>query len=192
MENINEEWKPVKGYEGYYEISNYGNVKSVDRIKKEICRHGGYRTTFHKGKYIKQFENNKGYYFVRLSKSNAIEKKYLHRLVAEAFIPNPENKPEVDHIDGKPQNNNIKNLQWATHKENLNNPIAKQRWSKTKKGKANIELAIPVYQYTIDGKFVKKWYSAVEAGENGFSKMSVWKCCNNKQKNHKGFIWKYL
>ena len=186
-----EKWIPVKGYEGYYEISNKRNIKSVDRINKEICHHGGYRMVMHKGKEIKQRENNKGYYYVILSKDGVVSRKYVHRLIAENFIPNPENKPEVDHIDGNTKNNEISNLRWATHKENLNNPVAKKRCSDKLKGKPKFKLAKTVYQYTIDGNFVKEWVSIAECERNGYSRTSVWKCCNNKQSTYKGYIFRY-
>lgn len=116
-----EEWKDIKGYEGLYQVSNYGNVRSLDRTIYTIL---GYKQ-FYKGKALKKTEDKNGYLFVALG-SKAPNKK-VHRLVAETFIPNPENKPEVDHIDGNPQNNNLKNLQWANHKENINNSITKTR-----------------------------------------------------------------
>lgn len=101
MEEI---WKPIKGYEGIYEISNYGNVKSL--LRKNRLR------TLHK--------NKDGYVEILLSKNGAISSVRVHRLVAEAFVPNNEGKPEVNHKDYDKTNNYSGNLEWVTRKENVN------------------------------------------------------------------------
>ena len=116
-----EEWKDIKDYEGLYQVSSEGNVRSLDRTIDTVL---GYKQ-FYKGKMLKKTADKNGYLFVALG-ANSKNKK-VHRLVAQAFIPNPENKPEIDHIDGNPKNNNFKNLQWANRKENINNPITKER-----------------------------------------------------------------
>ena len=99
---MKEIWKDIKGYEGLYQVSSLGRVKRVDtdRILKTYA--------------------NKGYHQVQLSKNNIKSNKTIHRLVAQAFIPNPENKPEVNHIDEDKSNNSISNLNWMTSKENSN------------------------------------------------------------------------
>ena len=103
----NEKWLPVVGYEGLYEISNYGRIYSVPNNNKV-------------GGILKDHIDKKtGYHFIILSKNNKTFNTGIHRLVAQAFIPNPENKPTVNHIDGNKSNNNINNLEWATHKEQL-------------------------------------------------------------------------
>lgn len=100
---MNEIWKDVKGYEGLYQVSNTGQVFSI-RSKKFLKQgHTGW---------------GEGYAFVALCKNGMRKNKNVHRLVAEAFIPNPENKPEVNHIDHNPHNNNANNLEWVTHQEN--------------------------------------------------------------------------
>lgn len=123
MENLfNEVWKPVKGFEGLYEISNKGNVRSVDRhvmLGNQYC--------LLKGKPIKPFPNSTGYLRVGLSK-NSKDKKYLvHRLVAEAFIPNPNNLPCIDHINTIRDDNKVENLRWCDTAGNLANPISRER-----------------------------------------------------------------
>lgn len=106
----NEEWRQIKGFENYY-VSDYGRVANFN-----------YRNT---GKRIlmKPFNTKVGYEQIALVDKNGKRvKKYIHRLIAEAFIPNPQNKPEIDHIDTNRKNNSINNLRWATKIENLNNP----------------------------------------------------------------------
>lgn len=103
-------WKDVEGYEGLYQVNQFGEVKS---LPKQIGL--GYMT---KEKILKQRLQNSGYLTVNLSKDGKGLNKTVHRLVAEAFIPNPEGLPEIDHIDGDKTNNAVENLQWISHVEN--------------------------------------------------------------------------
>ncbi|AGY48385.1 HNH endonuclease [Bacillus phage Slash] len=105
-----EKWKDIKGYEGYYQVSDLGNVRSLDRKDTR-----GYEW---KGKILRLKINKNGYCFVALSKGSKVSYPRVHRLVAEAFIPNPENKRCVNHDDGNKSNNKIDNLFWATSSEN--------------------------------------------------------------------------
>ena len=119
MEEI---WKPIKGYEKYYEVSTFGNVRSLDRFIKCETIFGNNKNFIKKGRLLKPRTSKSrgletGYYRVMLNGKN----KCVHKLVAEAFIPNPENKPQVDHIDGDVCNNKVFNLRWVTQKENANN-----------------------------------------------------------------------
>lgn len=110
------DWRPVVGWEGRYEVSCDGEVRSLDR---EVIRRDGTRQNF-KGRVLGHYANSAGYKLVRLSdQSNGLrECARVHRLVAEAFIPNPESKPEVNHIDGNKYNSSLNNLEWVTSKEN--------------------------------------------------------------------------
>lgn len=118
-----EEWRDIAGYEGLYQVSNLGRVKSLDKIRRD-----GH---FVKGRILSLLTDSRGYLFVHLYKNGKESHvaKRVHRLVAEAFLSNSEDKPEIDHIDADPKNNRVDNLRWATRKENMNNPIciAKQR-----------------------------------------------------------------
>lgn len=116
-------WKDIPGYEGYYEVSTEGNVRSVDRIIN--CPWGNVYKA--KGKPKAICKDKYGYLHVCLSKEGKKSYPPLHRLVALAFIPNPYGKPCVDHIDGEKTNNKVGNLQWCTIKENNRNPITRKR-----------------------------------------------------------------
>lgn len=122
-----EEWKDIEGYEGFYQISNLGRVKSLERIN---IHSNGHRHIV-KEKILKQSKNNKGYYMVNLKKCGENKFSTIHRLVANAFVPNPDNKPEVDHIIpiSEGGTNNASNLRWCTHKENMNNPLAIKKFT---------------------------------------------------------------
>lgn len=114
---MKEQWKDITGYEGEYLVSNLGNIKSIKRY------HRGYDVVLKPLKTGPDWKNENCYLQVTLSKKNKTEKKLIHRLVAEAFIPNPDNKPQVNHIDGNKANNHIDNLEWSTESENSNHAI---------------------------------------------------------------------
>ena len=126
-----EEWKDVAGYEGFYEVSSFGRVKSKERT--EMCM-GGIR---HRSERIlKQNSTRKDnkHCLVVLCRDGTTKPFLVHRLVAAAFIPNPENKPYIDHIDTDPTNNHVWNLRWVTQKENALNPLTREHISKSKMG----------------------------------------------------------
>lgn len=115
---LNETWKPVKGFEGLYEVSNLGNVRSLDRYV--MC---GNKYCLVKGKPRKPYLTPKGYLITNLSKNGQVKTYFVHRLVAEAFIPNPNVLPFIDHINTVKDDNKVENLRWCTQKENSNNPL---------------------------------------------------------------------
>ena len=166
---MKEIWNDKKDYEGHYQVSNCGRVKSI-KFGKEII--------------MKQQQCMDGYYYVNLSK-NGIAKRYsVHRLVAEAFLDNPHNYKEVNHKDENKLNNNVNNLEWCDAKYNINFGTCIERRSK-KKSK-------PVLQYTLDGEFVREWESATQAErEGGYQHGHIISVCKGKRPHHKGYIWKY-
>lgn len=182
MEEI---WRDIPEYDGLYQVSNLGRVKSVARLVKR--RH----VSWVKEKILKQAKNQLEYHFVALTKSKKNPKRILvHRIVAKAF---PEicgeyfEGAEVDHIDGDRENNAVTNLRWVTHRENTNNPITKER----KKNKCG-RKGRPVIQYDLDGNFIKEWESINDCRKAGFThvdyylyKKSIRKC------SYKGYRWAF-
>jgi hypothetical protein len=122
-------WKDIEGFEGRYQVSNFGEVKTLERL--EECN-GGIRRR-HERLLKQNFSNNK-HCMVVLCKDGKTYPKLVHRLVALTFIPNPENKPVVDHIDTNPHNNRVDNLRWVTTQENCMNPLTRKNNSESKKG----------------------------------------------------------
>lgn len=108
---MEEKWKDIRGYEGIYQVSNLGNVKKIRFINN--------RCNFKK-ESIRKLNIRNGYYIIQLSKNGSRKSYQVHRLVAQAFISNPENKPFINHKDYNPLNNNVNNLEWCTQKENVN------------------------------------------------------------------------
>lgn len=149
-----EEWRPVVGYEGLYEVSNLGRVKALERSVKshnQVCEF--YRT--YPERLISMHRLDRNYYQVFICKDGVSKGYLIHRLVAEAFIPNPENKPEVNHKDRNPANNCVSNLEWVTKLENIRDAINKG-WDPTlsRKGKKNSEYHNRRISETHKGKIV--------------------------------------
>ena len=162
---MTEIWKDIKGYEGLYKISNYGEVWSV---RKRIL--------------LKKCETL-GYHCVGLTKNKKRKHFKVHRLVANNFVDNPFNKPCVNHIDENKKNNHYSNLEWVTHKENSNWGTAIER-RKTKRSKQIVGI-------NIDNGQIIEFPSINEAGRNGYHISSICLCANGKRSKHKGYKWFY-
>lgn len=119
-----EEWRPVVGYEGLYEASSFGRVKSLDRYNSKNC--------FIKGRILKQSNDGRGYMSIQLCLNGKIERYLVHRLIAQTFIPNPDNLPQVNHKDENKSNNRVDNLEWCDCSYNINYGTAKERAKKTR------------------------------------------------------------
>lgn len=146
-------WKPVKGYEELYEVSNIGRVRSKDRYVDLGAHHKGY-LALKKGKILNEKDNGNGYKSVHFTINRVTEDKYVHRLVADAFIPNPYGLPQVNHKDENKWNNNIENLEWCTPKYNSNyGQNRKKKW-------------VPVLQCSIDGEFIRKFENLTYASRH--------------------------
>jgi len=183
---MNEIWKPIKDYEQYYEVSNLGNVRTISRII--YYPNGKHRTI--KQKQLSKQIYGAGYYKVDLM--NKIN--YVHRLVALTFIPNPENKPTVNHIDGDKLNNNILNLEWATYSENnkhaTDNNLRQSPWT-GKFGNDNPNSK-PIIQLDKHDNYVNEFSNAREAERlTGISYKHISCCCLGKRKTTGGYCWKF-
>jgi hypothetical protein len=191
-----ENWKQIEGWINY-QVSDRGGVRSLTRTAR-WAHHGIEGFSVKKGKELKGIprvmSKNLTYVQYGLSQLNKIKAFHAHRLVAQAFIPNPENKPQVNHIDGNGQNNTIENLEWVTRSENCihaRKVLGRKAWHKGNKGK-NTPTAKAVNQYTLQNKLVKKWDCASDAVRAfGFDSGSITKCCQHKQKTHHNYIWEY-
>ena len=182
MEEI---WKDIKGYEGLYQVSNLGNVRSLDHIRKNG------KTDNHKcltkGRLLKlAVQKESGYLFCVLSKNGNTKGYRVHRLVAETFIPNPNNYKCVNHKDENKSNNKLENLEWCTHKYNNNYGTKPIRIAKGNSKKVN--------QYDLKGNFIKQWESLIEAERYLKIKKAsstIGACCMKKIKTAYGYKWEY-
>jgi hypothetical protein len=166
------EWRKIKDFPDYW-VSDHGNILSLT-VPNRKCR-------------MLKLINYKGY--VRVCLYNNKDKKiyFVHRLVAEAFIPNPENKPEINHLSHTTDNR--KNMiEWATRQENIDHSIRVLK-SNGIKGKENSQSK-PIRQIK-NGEVIKIWESIMETGTKGFSRASITGCCQGRRKNHKGFRWEF-
>ena len=176
--------KDIKNFEGYYQISNLRRVKSLDR-NVIANKNGGIKIL--KGTLMKltrqKGRDEKGYMVVNLRKEGKNKVSFVHRLVAEAFIPNYDNKNTVNHIDGDKSNNNINNLEWSTYSENNKYAIDNGLRHPRSRG---------ISQYDLQGNFIRKYKSIAEASIlNNYGRCSISNCLNKRQYSYKGYIWKY-
>ena len=171
-------WKDVEGYEGIYKISDTGILMNQF------------------GKVLKPGDNGHGYASIYLWKNRKKKKHYIHRLVAEAFIPNPEQKPYINHIDNNPRNNHVKNLEWCTPKENVDWMQVQGRNRRTKEWLDNLHKSQeptykPVKATNIETGEVLLFKSVNSTRESGFEPSSVCWCCKGKRQSHAGYRWEY-
>ena len=165
----NETWKPVKGFEGLYEVSNLGRVRSLRN-----------------GIILKETRDSRGYSHVTLAKGKRIENttRNVHRLVADAFIPNPQNLPQINHKNEIKWDNMAENLEWCTPRYNLNygNAIRKITEAKFK----------PIEQLDDDGNIIARYKSGKSAEQaTGISRQAICHCCTGKTQHAGGFRWRY-
>lgn len=178
---MGEVWKDIIGYEGIYQISNLGQIRSKDRYAR-VCG-GGRRLV--KGKILKPCICSNGYMEAHLRLNGTRKVFLLHRLVAIHFIENPYDFPEVNHKDENIQNCGADNLEWCTSKYNANYGTRNQRMMLGRKFK-------PVLQFDKKGNFVKKWDKMADACRaSGADVTSMIRVCKGKQKTCVGYIWKY-
>ena len=170
-------------YEGLYKVSNLGKILSLN------YNHTGKPGLMNPG------TDKDGYFQVNLRKNGKPKWCSVHRLVAETFLENPDNKPEVNHKDEDKTNNFVflnedgsvdkekSNLEWKNHRDNCNHGTRNERIAKA--------LSKPVLQLSLSGDLIREWPSIAECGRNGFNQSHVCLCCNGKKPHYKGFRWEY-
>lgn len=186
----NEIWKPIKGYEGLYEVSNYGRVKALDRAVW-VNKYNGYYAHF-KGHILPQ-HNCLGYRIVKLCKNGTKRHPRVHQLVAEAFIPNPnpEEFDQVNHKDEDKTNNIVSNLEWCDSKYNNSYGTKIQRSLVTKKEKGSSNAEKRIEQYNLDGELLATYPSIAEASRcTGMARISIRRHLQCKVIKPYKFIWK--
>lgn len=166
-------WKDIEGYEGYYQVSSHGQVRSVDRI---VMSSGFPRKI--KGQLLAQTTDRDGYKHLRLRKNGKEKSFFVHRLVANTFVLNfnPEENIQVNHKDEDKKNNHYLNLEWCTHQYNINYGTRNQRVSK------------PVIAY--NDKETLYFSSMTEASYEGFTASAISSVTRGRSKTHKGYQWK--
>lgn len=161
--NLEEFWKDIKGYESLYQVSSWGRVKRVNT-----------------GRILKGCKNKDAYFYVDLYKNGSCKKYYIHRLVAQAFIPNPQNKPQVNHVDENNQNNRVENLEWCTSKENNNHGTHNLRV-----GKSNSKSIICVETGV-------KYHSTKDCAKQlGLNRGNITNVLKGRRKTCGGYTFKY-
>ena len=158
-------------------VSDLGRVKSIDRIVRS--KHNSKKMTH--GRILKQ-NIRAGYYYVNLYNENGSRKMLVHRLVAEAFIPNTENKDQVNHKDENKLNNNVNNLEWCSRSYNQNYGTRNER--------VRNRFAIAVNQYDLKGNFIKRW-NCISVARRFYNNNHIGECCKGYIKQTGGYIWRY-
>lgn len=197
---MSEIWKDIPGFEGLYQVSNLGRVKSLPRGKQ-----WPYRRTHNN---IRKPRVKNGYYQVNLSKENKVKWLSVHRLVALAFIPNPDNLPCINHRDENRLNNSIENLEWCSYAYNANYGTARQRQIESMKRNDPLNIRAQksletrarnnmpnarrkVVQMDSSGCVMRVFNSIADAGRQGYDRASITYCCQGKRKTTGGYKWKY-
>ena len=166
-------WKDIEGYEGKYQVSSWGRVKSLNynHTGKEQC--------------IKPEANNKGYFQVALCKNGKVQRPYVHRLVASAFLSNPNNLSEINHKDENPKNNCVSNIEWISHKDNCRYGTRNERILENRTGPFKEKQ---IYCVELDMTFKSSHEAERQTGAN---QQNIISCCQGKRKRAGGFHWKY-
>lgn len=187
---MKEEWRTIKGTDDKYSVSNLGNVKRNEHytIVSPTSQHPNGAKMFYEEKEVKGYIDKEGYRIVYLQASDKKLTKKVHRLVAEAFIPNPNNLSQVNHKDENRLNNSVQNLEWCDAKYNANHG--------TRKDKLRKISGIRVAQYDLSGNLIKIWDSISQASQYFGTKTttSIRRVCKKEpgRNTYKGFIWRYV
>lgn len=185
----NEIWKPVNGYEGFYEVSNLGRVKSLDRYVDSA--HG---LRLHKGKILQPEVDKLGYRLAHVCKDGKDDRLLVHRLVAEAFLDNKENLPCVNHKDEQPWNNQVNNLEWCTYTyNNQYNGLTEKRFVTRKENinSGKTKMGTSIIMKDFNNNIIKEYINMERVKEDGLSDYYVKLCCKGKRESYLGHKWEY-
>lgn len=176
---MKEEFRDITGYEGLYQASDLGRIKSLER---KVKTKNGYRIV--REKILKTSKDKNGYLLVNLHKNNKMKTHRVHRIIAQTFIPNHENLPQINHIDENTTNNSVNNLEWCSLVYNINYGTGIYRRSEKSKKK--------VCQYDLNGNYIQTWNSIKDAGcKLNIQHANISACCKGKLKQTGNYIWKY-
>lgn len=190
-----EQWKDIKGFESVYQVSNFGNIRSLDRVETNSL---GQRVR-RKGRLLKPIPNSSGYLRIELRHEGKRKRAFVHRVVAEAFCVNsdPEINVVVNHIDNNFLNNSAVNLEWTTLKGNSQHALKSGRMSRTKEWVNHLKKSLEWTTRTIEaydpitGEVKEKFSRLTECRNKGYDPSSVCMCCKGKRNYHKGLCWRY-
>lgn len=188
MEEI---WKDIDEYKGIYQVSSLGRVRSLDRY--DACKR--FQTRMLKGQILKPLATKGGYFRVALMVTNNRKYCLIHRLVAKAFIANPDNHPCINHIDENKSNNSVANLEWCTYKYNNTYGVGAQQRIVSRRNSIKGKKAVG--QYTKDGKLINTYKSICDAARSishilKSPKSAIWSVCTGRKKSCAGYVWKLI
>lgn len=180
-----EEWRDIKKYKGLYQVSNMGNVRSLDKVIVQKNKSGNLQKHLYKGKQLKKQLQKNGYEYVNLYKDTKIIKELVHRLVAITFLENKNGNYYINHKDNNKSNNKIYNLEWCTQSYNI-----KYAYDCGNKIAPHMKK---IYKLDIDEKILNTFESMQQAErETGIKAANISKCCRNLRNKAGGFKWKYV
>jgi hypothetical protein len=178
-------WAPIKGWEEYYHVSTYGRIKSLSRVIEKCRLDIDHVFKYYKKERIrKSCYNNKGYNTLLFCRDGVQHTIMVHRIVAETFIPNPYNLPDINHINCIRSDNHVENLEWVTTQDNV---LHAQRM-----GKMDCVYR-PVWQLTVEGERIRLWKSQRDAARflGSGNSTTIQNCCVGRDKTFKGYKWEY-
>lgn len=180
-------WKDIKNYENWYQVSNYGRIRSIDRLVNTSIKHNEY--CLKKGKLLKLNEKRNGYLTVDLTKNSNKKTISVHRLVAETFIPNIENKEQVNHINANKKDNRVENLEWVTAEENRNHAKENNLYISKRKQKVRCKQTNMIFESSYEaGEWVNK--TKFKYSKNTKNIANKIRCCvNGYQKKAYDYTW---